>query len=249
MNHRNLFPVSTHDAVLPGHYDQLQAWIENLPGLFNSPSVPSPKATLLCGIPGVGKGTAAKVISRTISRPLLLLDGSIPLTDLNSLVHDKEPFVLWVENPTEQHAGFIRWLQEPEDAKVLVVFTTDAPHRLPPAFTRADIVESIWHMDVPTLKQCSALWGDLLSSRIAGHHQHDSVKLGRISGMFTPAEIYAAFDRASRECGGTPKPGALVDEVLALKPLALRMDAELACLRAWAHEHARGASGSRHVDV
>ena len=127
-------------------------------------------------------------------------------------------------------------------AKVFVVFTTDAPHRLPPALTRSDVIESIWHLDLPTLKQRSALWGDLLSATISGHHTHDSVKLGQLSGVFTPAEIHAAYDRARRECGGMPKPGALIDAVLALKPLALRMDADLACLRAWAHGHARAAS-------
>lgn len=242
MNHRNLFPVDTRNAVLPGHYDQLQAWIENLPGHFDNPSVPPQKATLLCGIPGVGKGTAVKVISRTINRALFLLDGSIPLTDLESLADTTEPFILWVENPTEQQAGLIRWIQEPTAAKVFIVLTTDAPHQLPPAFTRADIVESIWHMDLPTLKQRSALWGDLLSSRISGHHQHDSVKIGQLSGMFSPAEINAASDHACRVCGRVPKPGALIDAVLELTPLALRMDGELACLRAWAGEHARAAS-------
>lgn len=242
MNHRNLLPVDTRNAVLPGHYDQLHAWIERLPGLSNNPAVRAPKATLLCGIAGVGKGTAAKVIARTLNRPLFLLDGSIPLTELNTLQSAGEPFVLWVENPTEQHVGLIRWIQDAEPGKVFVVFTTHEPHRLPAVFTRADFVSDFWHMDIPTLKQRSALFGELLSSRISGHHSHDSVKLGQLSGAFAPAEIHAAFDRACRECGGIPKPGVLIDTVLALKPLALRMDAALACLRAFALEHALAAS-------
>ena len=242
MKHRNLLPVDTRNAVLPGHYDQLLAWIERLPSIFNIASVPAPKATLLCGIAGVGKGTAAKVLARTLNRPLFLLDGSIPLTDLDSLADCKEPFVLWVDHPTEQHVGLIRWMQDAEPGKAFVVFSTDEPHQLPAVFTRADVVSSIWHMDIPTLKQRSALFGELLSSRIAGHHTHDSVKLGQLSGAFTPAEIHSAYDKASRESGGVPKPGALIDAVLALKPLALRMDAALSCPRAWAHEYARAAS-------
>jgi hypothetical protein len=241
MKHRNLFPVDTRNAVLPEHYDQLQAWIERLPSLFNNASVSAPTATLLCGIPGVGKGTAAGIIARTLNRPLFLLDGSIPLTDLDSQADGNEPFVLWIDQPGQEHAGIIRWIQDAELGKAFVVFSTDEPHRLPAVFTRADVVSSIWHMELPTLNQRSALFGELLSSRIAGHHTHDSVKLGQLSGLFTPAEIHAAYDRACQECGGVPKPGALIDVVLALKPLALRMDAELACLRAWAHEHALAA--------
>lgn len=242
MKHRNLFPVDTSNAVLPGHYDQLQAWIERLPSLVNESSATHPLSTLLCGIVGVGKGTTAKVIAQTLDRPLFLLDGSIPLTDLNSLVDGMDPFVLWVDHPGIQHAGLIRWMQHSRPGRVFVIFTTHEPHRHPVDFTRVDVIESVWHLDLPTLKQRSALWGELLSSRIAGHHTHDSVKLGQLSGAFTPAEIHAAYDRASRACGGTPKPGALIDAVLECKPLALRIDAALACLRAWAQEHAQGAS-------
>lgn len=242
MKHLNLFPVDTRNAILPGHHDQLQAWIDRLPGWFAEPRVPWPKATLLCGLPGVGKATATKVIAKTLNRPLFLLDGSIPLTELSRLVDKEDPFVLWMDRPGEQHLAILRWLQSPDDFKVFVVFTTDAPHKLPPGFTRADVVSSAWHLDLPDLRQRSALWGDFLADSIPGHHEHDSVRLSQVSPMFAPVEIRAAYDNATRECGGVPKPGALIDAVLATKALALRMDEHLACLRAWAHEHACSAA-------
>jgi hypothetical protein len=215
MKHRFLFPVDSRNAVLPEYYNQLHSWIEHLPKWFADSRVPCPKATLLCGMPGVGKGTAVAIIAKTLNQPLFLLDGSIPLTDLNRLADEGQPFVIWVDRPDEQHFGLIRWLLNHDAATVFVVFTSDAPHKLPYGFTRADVISSVWHMDLPNLRQRSALWGEMLSARISGHHTHDSVKLGQLSGMFTPAEISAAYDLACRECGGAPNPGALIDSVLA----------------------------------
>ncbi|MCB1129742.1 MAG: hypothetical protein KDN05_01340 [Verrucomicrobiae bacterium] len=234
--------MGTADAVLPGYFDQLRAWIERLPEKFNHPSVPPPKATLLCGLPGVGKGTAARVIARTLQRPLFLLDGSIPLNALNRLADANEPFVLWIDQPGHNHTGILRWLQTQNTPTAFVVFTTDAPHKLPAGFARADVVESSWHLDLPDLGQRSGLWGDLLSAMIPGHHEHDSVKLAQLSPMFTAAEIRGAYDNAMREAGGIPDPGVLIDAVLAMRPVALSLDQDLACLRAWARSHARSAS-------
>ena len=242
MKHQNLFPVDTHNVVLPGHFTNLKKWMHRLPALFSSPSISPSKVTLLCGIPGVGKGAAVRVIAKTLGRPLFLLDGAIPLTSLSRIAIEAEPSVLWVDCLGDENTGLLRWLQTTEATNVFVVFTTDAPHRLPPVFTRADVVDTVWHLDLPTLRQRSGLWGELLFARITGPHTHDSVKLGQLSGMFTPAEIGATYDRAVLSCGAPPNEGALIDAVLAMKPLALRMDEGLACLRAWAREHALGAS-------
>jgi hypothetical protein len=242
MQHRNLHPVDTRNAVLPGYLDQLQTWIEFLPQQFSNSSVPCPKATLLCGLPGVGKGTCARIIARTLQLPLFLLDGSIPLNAMNRLSDKGQPFVLWIDQPGAEHLGIIRWLQAQNSTAAFMVFTTDAPHKLQAGFLRSDVVLSIWHIDLPDLCQRSGLWGELLAASIPGHHEHDSVKLGQLSPMFTAGEVRAAYDHAVRAAGGIPAPGILIDAVLAMKPIAPSMDEHVACLRAWALVHARSAT-------
>lgn len=242
MKHRNLYLIETRDAVLPGYFDELQAWTETLPEQFTNTSIPPPKATLLCGLPGVGKGIAAKVIARILQRPLFLLDGSIGLNTLNRMMHSESPCVLWIDRPGDSHLGVHRWLLEQRFPFAYVVFTTEAPHRLSPGFMRTDAVNTVWHLDLPDLRQRSALWGDLLFANVPGFHEHDSVTLGQLSPMCTAAEIRAAFDQAMRLSRGVPRPSALIDSVLALKPVAITMDEHLACLRAWTWLHARSAS-------
>ena len=241
----NLRLINTENAKIPSYHDQLIAWIDRLPAWFTSTATPRPKATLLCGLPGVGKGDATKVIARTLNRPLFRLDPWSHFSDaISQLTTKKTGCVLWVDRPGEFHFGLLRWLLD-DSPDVLVVFTSDAPHRLPPGFTRADVVSSVWHLELPDLPQRNGLWGELLSAAIPGFHEHDSVKLGQLSPMFTPAEIRAAFEMAVRNSGGTPVPGALIDAVLAFRPLAPSMDEHLACLRAWSRVHAlEAAAGS-----
>jgi|GEM_PF-6259028 len=238
----NLRPIQTGGAQIPTYFDELIAWIDHLPAWFTISAIPRPKATLLCGLPGVGKCSAAKVIARTLNRPLYRLDPCCRLSEaISQLTTKKTRCVLWVDRPGEIHFALHRWLLD-DSPDVFVVFTTDAPHGLPPGFTRADVVSSVWHLELPTLPQRSGLWGELLSAAIPGYHEHDSVKLGQLTPLWTPAEVHAAFDVALRASGSTPDSGALVDAVLALKPLAPSMDEHLAFLRQWAHQNARPAS-------
>ena len=45
-------------------------------------------------------------------------------------------------------------------------------------------------------------------------------------------------EHAHRECRKLPDEGHLIDAVLRRRPIALVMDEQLACLRAWALTHA-----------
>ncbi len=199
-------------------------------------------ATLLCGLPGVGSGSAAKAIPKALGRPLLRLDPACDrpaLAEITTLLDtDKMPCVLWVDQPGEVYSGIHRWLLDGPTTPAFDVFTTDAPHKLPAGFTRADVLESVWHLDLPDVRQRRALWGELLSTAHSGYHEHDSVKLAQLSPMFTPCEIQAAWDDARRVCGGVPDEGRLIDAVLRVRPVALLMDEGVACLRAWARVHA-----------
>ena len=242
MKHPYLHPVDPGTNNVPVCYDRLQSWINRLPAWLADPSIPKPKATLLCGLPGTGKGNSVKAIARVLQRPLFRLDPACDrpaLAEITTLLtQHKTPCVLWADQPGEVHAGMHRWLLDNTTQPAFVVFTTDTPQKLPAGFTRADVVESAWHLDLPGTRQRSALWGELLAAAYTGHHENDSVKLAQISPMFTAGEIHAAFEHAHRECGRLPDEGHLIDAVLRLRPVGCSMDEQLACLRAWALTHA-----------
>ena len=245
MKHPYLHPVEPHNPTVPVCYDRLGSWLARLPEWFADPHVPVPRATLLCGLPGTGRGRVAQAIARVLRRPLHRLDAAADghaLAEIRALLAIDDPCVLWADQPGEPHTDLHHWLLDRPVPRVFVVYTTFTPQRLPAGFTRADVVESVWHLDLPDLRQRSALWGELLAAACPGYHGHDSVKLGQMSPMFTACEIQAAWDDARRVCGGTPDEGRLIDAVLRLRPVACQMDEGLACLRAWARAHATDAS-------
>lgn len=242
MKHPFLHPVTPGNINIPACYDRLQSWADQLPVWFADPSTPKPKATLLCGLPGTGKGSAAKSIARALGRPLFRLDpgcDASALADvLAQLGAQKQPAVLWVDQPGPVHTGIHRWLLDHEMSPAFVVFTTDRPHRLPEGFVRADVIESTWHLDLPDYLQRCTLWHEVIKAANPGYHPHDTVRLAQLSIRFTAGEVRAAFDHATRAAGGFPDEGQLIDSILALKPVANSMDETLACLRQWACAHA-----------
>jgi hypothetical protein len=246
MKHPFLHPVDPGHTPVPICYDALQAWVDRLPGWFADPAIPNPKATLLGGLPGIGKAIAVKAFARMLRQPLFRLDPACDASALAEITRllqaEKHPCVLWIDQPGDVHVGIHRWLLDVDPSPAFVTFTTNAPQMLPPGFTRADVVESVWHLDLPNVTQRSTLWGELLAAANPGYHEHDSVTLGQMSPMFTPGEIRAAYENATREAGQIPEEGQLIDAVLALRPVALSMDEQLACLRAWARAHALEAA-------
>ncbi len=246
--HPFLHSVDPGNSTVPVCYDRLQSWIDRLPGWLTSPEIPNPRATLLCGLPGCGKGNTAKAIASALQRPLYRLDpacDAFALAEILTLLGSLDPCVLWIENPGEAHVGLLRWLLDREHP-VFVVCTTDRPHRLPVGFTSRRIFCDVWHLDLPGMQQRSYIWRDLLTTRIEGHHLHDSVRLAQVSSLFTPGEIHEAYDDALRQCGKTPDEGALIDSILKLRPIANELDEELARMRAWTANRAAVAASLAH---
>lgn len=248
LDHPFVHRVDPGNSTVPICYDRLQDWIDRLPGWFTSPEIPSPKATLLCGLPGSGKGTTAKAIARALQRPLYRLDpacDAFASAEILTLLGSDDPCVLWIDSPGEAHSGLLRWLLDREQL-VFVVCTTDRPHRLPVGFTSRRIFCDIWHLDLPSMQQRIAIWSDLLSIRIEGHHLHDSVRLAQVSSMFTPGEIHEAYDDAVRQAGQAPNEGALIDSILKLRPVSHELDENLARLRDWTTSRAAVAASVAH---
>ena len=240
MKNTLLHPVDPGNINIPACYDRLQSWLDRLPGWFSNPVIPAPGATLLCGLPGSGKGSTVKAIARVLGRPLCRLD---PACDpmalamiLTRLGADKVPAVLWVDQPTAIHTGIHRWLLDSDLPPAFVVFTTHAPHSLPDGFLRADV------LDLPDNRQRCSLWHEVIVASNPGHHLHDTVRLAQLSIRFTVGEVRAAIDHATREAGGFPDEGTWSDAILALRPIAHDMDESLACLRQWAVTHAQDAA-------
>ena len=246
MNHPFLHPVDPGNKTIPVCYDRLQAWLDRLPGWFSSDVIPTPKAVLLCGLPGSGKGSTVKAIAGVLNRSLFRLDPGCPASVLAEiltlLAAEKQPGVLWIDQPSGIHSGIHRCLLDCNMPPAFLVLTTHAPHRLPEEFLRADVVESVWHLDLPDNRQRCALWHDVIKSANPGYHSHDTVRLAQLSIRFTAGEVRAAFDHATREAGGFPDEGTLIDSILALRPIAHSMDESLACLRHWAVAHALDAA-------
>lgn len=241
MNLRHLHPVDTGDQPPPSYFDRLHGWMDSVADQFARGPAHLPRAALLCGLPGVGKATAAKALARSLGLPIARADPALHICGPHE-TGSTRPMVLWIDEP--QHAPILshRWLTDTTPTRVFAVFTTTAPQALPPWFTRADVMSAIWHLDLPDTRQRAEIWGDLLSAACVGHHDHDSVQLGHLSPMFTVAEIHAAFANACAVSGYPPHRESLIDSVLAIRPVAVSMDENLAHLRHWARVHAENAS-------
>ena len=112
MNHPFLHPVDPGNNTVPVCYDRLQSWIDRLPGWFSNDVIPAPKATMLCGLPGSGKSRTVKAIARTLGRLLHRLDpacGLAALAEIHTLLGaDKQPGVLWIDQPSAVQIGIHR---------------------------------------------------------------------------------------------------------------------------------------------
>ena len=89
---------------------------------------------------------------------------------------DKSPCVLRLDQQGEVHAGIHRWLLDAPVRPAFVVFTTYAPQELPAGFTRSDVLESVWHLDLPAGYQAET-HGNLTRKQVAGNAPPSHVTL------------------------------------------------------------------------
>ena len=243
MNHPFLHSIDAGDQSLPAHLETLLAWLERLPHQFKA-EVAAPKGTLLCGLPGSGKGIIAAVIAATLQRPLFRLDPAcdpFAVAEIVGLLGSMSPCVLLVNEPGEQHHGLVHWLLD-QPRPVFVVTTTMRPTKLPTGFFRRDLFDTAWHLDLPKLGERCKIWSQHLNphgSPVAGY---DCVRLAQCTPRCTFAEIRAMHDSVVRGVGGKiPSENDFLGVAVRHRPSAHDMDDEVSILREWSARRAERA--------
>jgi SpoVK/Ycf46/Vps4 family AAA+-type ATPase len=124
-----------------------------------------------------------------------------------------------------------------------VIAMTERPWGLPAGLFRPDAIESVWHLDLPDMKERAELWDLAAKRRGIAHPGFDQVILSRASHELTQGEIHAAFDRAMS--AGYPKePGEkhLLEALVEIRHFGSTKHDDLIRMTAWA---ARGACSAR----
>lgn len=249
MIHPFLHPVKSGTTALPECFDQLHTWLKELPSWFANEHVPPPKATLLCGISSSGRGMAVHAITGVLNRQTYRLDpacDAFAMAEILALLGANAPCVLWIDRPGETHTGVLPWLLDHERSSVFVVLTSDEPYKLPVEFMRSDVIESVWHFDLPNSQQRCELWHAFVPLDGSAGGGYDAVRLAHASAMFSVGEIQAASKRAQRKHPGKElSNNELLDEIFAIRPLAYECDEQLARLLDWATLRAKHAMSPR----
>ena len=167
----------------------LKSWLtEHLP-LFREINVLAPRAIVLTGLPGTGKRSVAKAIAASIGRQRVEFTSGQPLDPATVAV---------VENLDREHLRLVRRLAHPDESTPFVIAMMERPWELPAGLFRPDAIESIWHLDLPDMKERAELWDLAAKRRGFAHPDFDQVILARASHELTHGEIHAVFDRAMR---------------------------------------------------
>lgn len=246
-HHPFVHPVDPGSLQLPDCYDKLHVWLNQLPAWFNQEKIPAPKATVLCGIPGSGKHLVVRTIARKLARPLYRLDpacDAFALAEILGLLGVEAPCVLWIDRPEQTHIGVIRWLLDHPARPLYLAVTTDRPHMLPLDFLRSDVIESVWHLDLPDASHRSKWWDGIIETPDPYPGRYDGTEPARLSELLTPGEIQAAYDATMRQTGGQlPSEHDLKSHAHDIRPIVHCCSELLATLRHWAATHAtNGAS-------
>jgi hypothetical protein len=235
--------------------------------------LPSPKGIMLIGVPGTGKSLASKAIGTALGCPTLKLDiGSMfnslvgeseeRIRDALKLAEAVSPCVLFLDEIDKGLAGasgggggdsgvtkrvfgtIITWMQE-RSRPVFIVASANDVTNLPPELLRKGRFDELFALDLPGLRDRTAIYGIQLKKYGRDPSKFDLQRCASSSELFTGSEIeaviiealYTAFD-ANRE----PTTEDLVSHAQALVPLAKTASEQIAAIRQWAQTRARFAS-------
>ena len=143
-----------------------------------------PRGVLLLGVPGSGKSCFAKALGTETGRPTLILDmgalyGSlVGATEANvrqalRIADAMAPCILYCDEVEKGLSGIgsqgdsgvstrlfgtmLTWLAEHE-SDVFFIATANDISRLPPEFTRAERLDAVFFLDLPTGKDKDSIW-------------------------------------------------------------------------------------------
>jgi len=236
--------------------------------------LPVPKGMLVLGVPGTGKSLTAKATASVFGVPLLKLDagrlfgGLVGQSEANvrSVIQTAEaisPCVLWIDEIEKGFGGaggsggstdggtsarvfgtMLNWLQD-KTHPVFVVATANDVGKLPPEMLRKGRWDELWFVDLPDIRERTAIWDLVIAKYGREVTAYDPVVLARASELHTGAEIETAFVEAlHRGFTEDREPGELdLGEVLSESvPLAVSMSESIERLRHWVKGRARHAS-------
>lgn len=136
----------------------------------------------------------------------------------------------------------IRRLANPAETMPFVIALMERPWELPAGLLRADLIDAVWHPDLPDVKERAEIW-DVAAKRF-GHENpgFGNVILARASHEFNPAEIHEAYRRAAKASHPhPPKEPGIFDALLQLQPLVEARKDGLLRLVNWARHCARSS--------
>jgi SpoVK/Ycf46/Vps4 family AAA+-type ATPase len=136
----------------PRRAGRLQGWADKAKELLAGPPKLRPRALLLAGLPGTGKGTCTRGLARHLDLAVWHLDAATDTAHLGEaleVVRQSEPSVLWIDGLNPRCRALARWLSLHDETPGLVVVTTDEPYRLPASMLRAGVFDEAFHLDLP----------------------------------------------------------------------------------------------------
>jgi hypothetical protein len=249
--------------------------------------LPSPKGLMIIGIPGTGKSLTAKATASVFGLPLLKLDagklfgGLVGQSEANlrSALGTAEaisPCVLWIDEIEKGFAGagssgntdggtsarvfgaFLNWMQD-KTKPVFVVATANDVSQLPPEFLRKGRFDDLFFVDLPDMKERTAIWDIVIKKYGRNPLDYDTVRLSHATERFTGAEIEQTFIEALHlafDEGGEPGELTVGTALTEIVPLHSLMSEKIEKLRHWAQGRTRNAShrdrpqnGGRKLDL
>lgn len=207
-----------------GGVEVLKEWLAERVEAFGTKArdygLPSPKGTLLLGIPGCGKSLICKAVAAAWGLPLLRLDvGAM----FGKYVGDSEsrirtalttaetvaPCVLWLDEVEKAFGGaggggetdggtsarvfgtFLTWMQERKEG-VFVIATSNNVKSLPAEFLRAGRWDEMWFVDLPNEAEREAI-AEVMTDRMKPCAGVDTKAVAAAAEGYTGAEIEQAF--------------------------------------------------------